>query len=61
MMLRDRRESRGWSKLRLAEEADVNWRTIDNLEHGRGAPTIATLFRVAEALQCELWIEMEQQ
>jgi XRE family aerobic/anaerobic benzoate catabolism transcriptional regulator len=52
--LRSLRELKGLSRRALAEKADVHYRTICNLEHGRvDNPGIATLEQVCKALGVE--------
>lgn len=48
--LRRLRTRRRWSLDRFAELAGVGRVALSDLEHGRGAPTIAMLWRVARAL-----------
>lgn len=49
--VRDRRLEAGWTQFDLAVLAGVTPNTINNLERGRRAPTLATLKGVADALE----------
>ena len=48
------RTARGLSQARLAELADIPRSTISNMESGSGNPALATLCRIASALQVGL-------
>lgn len=52
--IRGIRESRGWSQERLAAEAELNRTYVGGLERGERNPTVATLERIAGALQTPL-------
>lgn len=43
-------QERGWSRYRLAKEADLSTTTINNLWQRNNAPTIATLEDICRAL-----------
>lgn len=48
--LRELRESRGISQLRLAKLVEVDHSYVSRLEHGLRAPSVALLHRIADAL-----------
>ena len=48
--VRQVREERGWSQERLAEHADLNRSYVGDLERGRAMPSLATLTKLAAAL-----------
>lgn len=48
------RESKTLTRHRLAERAGVNINTIINAEMGYHTPTLTTLAKLAEALDCQL-------
>jgi transcriptional regulator with XRE-family HTH domain len=52
--IRGLREERGWSQERLAAEAELNRSYVGGLERGERNPTVATLDRVARALEVPL-------
>ena len=45
------RHKRGWSKLRLAQKAGVDQRTITFVEDGVNVPSLVTLFVICKALK----------
>ena len=45
------REERGWSQEQLAEHADLNRGYVGDLERGRAMPSLATLTKLADALE----------
>jgi transcriptional regulator with XRE-family HTH domain len=50
--LRELRLARGLTQTELAERADTNTMFISKLERGVTTPTIGTLLRLANALEC---------
>ncbi len=46
--LRRRRESRGWSQGRLADEVGVSRQTINAIENGRFDPSLPLAIRLAQ-------------
>lgn len=44
------RTDRGWSQQRLANEADVDKATVNQIERGRRSPNVETLEKLADAL-----------
>jgi transcriptional regulator with XRE-family HTH domain len=46
------RDTRGLTQEKLAELADVHYRTIQKIEGGEMLMRIATLFRLRTALKC---------
>lgn len=44
------RTDRGWSQQRLADEADVDKATVNQIERGRRSPNVETLEKLADAL-----------
>jgi transcriptional regulator with XRE-family HTH domain len=49
-LVRTAREARGWSQTDLAERSGVSHSGISALEKGKGAPTMTTLRKLANAL-----------
>ncbi len=49
-VIRDLRESRGWSQERLAADAAINRSYIGEIERARAIPTLATAEKIARAL-----------
>jgi transcriptional regulator with XRE-family HTH domain len=49
-LVRTAREARGWSQTDLAERSGVSHSGISALEKGKGAPTMTTLRKLADAL-----------
>jgi transcriptional regulator with XRE-family HTH domain len=45
------RQNRGWSTRELASRADVSQPFLSNVENGRTTPSVATLYRLAAALE----------
>jgi transcriptional regulator with XRE-family HTH domain len=54
----DQRKSRGLSQKELAELTGTTQSAIARLESGGRPPRIDTLLRIAEALDCELIVEL---
>lgn len=52
--VRKKRERRGWSQKRLAWSAGLKPSAVSMLESGRRAPTLRVLYRVAQALGCDV-------
>lgn len=48
------RIARGLTQQQLADASDVSTTTISDIEHGKAAPTMRTLRKLASALGCEL-------
>lgn len=57
--VRDRRNERGLSQTALAEEADVDFKSIIRLEQGRGC-SLSTLIRLLAVLDSYLFIEEKE-
>jgi predicted transcriptional regulator len=54
----DRRTTMGLSQRELAERCGTTQSAIARLERGGRPPRIDTLLRIAEALQCDLVVEL---
>ena len=52
--VRDMRKGRGWSQQELADQAGISMQTVSNLETGRHVPGIATLSKIAGALEVSI-------
>ncbi len=52
--LAGRRQSRGWSQGRLAEELGVSRQTVISLEKGRFDPSLPLAFRIAALFDCRI-------
>lgn len=50
MVLRERREAKGWSQEQLASQADLSTRFVQSLEANDKSPSLETLFKIARAL-----------
>lgn len=48
--IRERREARGWTQVRLAQETGIPRATLANYESGRREPDLETIQRLAQAL-----------
>jgi transcriptional regulator with XRE-family HTH domain len=48
--LRELREAKGWSQMRLGEEADVRYQYVARLERAESEPGWAMVLKLAEAL-----------
>ena len=55
----ERRQARGLSQRELAELTGTTQSAIARLEAGGRPPRIDTLLRIAEALDCELVVDLE--
>ena len=55
----ERRVEKGLSQRELAERCGTTQSAIARLERGGRPPRIDTLLRIAEALDCELVVELE--
>ncbi len=55
----EERSARGFSQRQLAELCGTTQSAIARLERGGRPPRIDTLLRIAEALDCELVVELE--
>jgi transcriptional regulator with XRE-family HTH domain len=56
----DQRKARGLSQQELAELTGTTQSAIARLESGGRPPRIDTLLRIAEALDCELVVELRR-
>ncbi|KAM9862612.1 helix-turn-helix transcriptional regulator [Leucobacter sp. BZR 635] len=52
--LPERRQARGWSQQRLAEELGVSRQTILSIEKGRFDPSLPLAFRLAAVFGCHI-------
>lgn len=52
--LAERRQARGWSQQRLAEELGVSRQTILSIEKGRFDPSLPLAFRLAAVFGCHI-------
>jgi putative transcriptional regulator len=52
--LAERRQVRGWSQGRLAEELGVSRQTVISLEKGRFDPSLPLAFRIAAVFGCRI-------
>jgi putative transcriptional regulator len=52
--LAERRQARGWSQGRLAEELGVSRQTVISLEKGRSDPSLPLAFRIAALFECHI-------
>ena len=55
----DRRKEQGLSQAQLAELCETTQSAIARLESGGRPPRIDTLLRIAEALDCDLRVELK--
>ena len=58
--IRKHRERAGWTQVQLAERAGIAWRTVQDLERGVSAPTLASMRGICKALDMPpeiLWPE----
>lgn len=53
-LIRDRRLEMGMSKLAVAQKAGLDPRAITFVEENRRTPSIATIYRISIALECEV-------
>lgn len=49
-VVRKRREDAGWSQIRLAEKADLNFNYVGSIERGEKLASVVTVVRIARAL-----------
>ena len=54
-LLKERREKLGLSKVVTAERAGVAVMTIFFAEELKRSPSLKTLLKIADALECDLW------
>jgi DNA-binding XRE family transcriptional regulator len=52
--IREKREAKKWTTYKLAEEAGIQRTYLINLENGKINPTIETLIKISDALNCRL-------
>ncbi|MFI9628127.1 helix-turn-helix transcriptional regulator [Streptomyces sp. NPDC052042] len=52
--LHERRQDRGWSQQRPADELGVSRQTIISIERGRFDPSLPLAFRLAEVFECRI-------
>ncbi|WP_347755677.1 helix-turn-helix transcriptional regulator [Agrococcus sp. ProA11] len=52
--LQERRQARGWSQQRLADELGVSRQTVISIEKGRFDPSLPVAFRLAAAFECHI-------
>jgi transcriptional regulator with XRE-family HTH domain len=52
--IRELRESRGMSTRAFARDAGISTETLNAVEHGRRAPSMTTLDKIAQALGVEV-------
>ena len=50
--IRGRMEKAGMNRLQLAVAAGTTWTQVDAIVRGIRVPTVQTLFRLAQAMQC---------
>ncbi len=48
-ILRERRESKGWTQEQLASQADLSTRYVQSLEADEKLPSVETVFKIARA------------
>jgi len=53
-VVRQLRQSRGWSQERLAEKADLNRSYVGEIERGIAIPSLVTADKLARALEINL-------
>lgn len=58
--LKERRESLKVTQETLAELSGVGLRTLKQLESGKGNPTLLTLFKIADVLGLELYLQVKK-
>ncbi|KAA6436301.1 helix-turn-helix transcriptional regulator [Agrococcus sediminis] len=52
--LPERRQERGWSQQRLADELGVSRQTVISIEKGRFDPSLPVAFRLAAVFECRI-------
>ncbi|MFL4476744.1 helix-turn-helix transcriptional regulator [Paeniglutamicibacter sp. ORCA_105] len=52
--LHERRQERGWSQQRLADELGVSRQTVISIERGRFDPSLPLAFRLAAVFGCRI-------
>jgi putative transcriptional regulator len=52
--LPERRQERGWSQQRLADELGVSRQTVISIEKGRFDPSLPVAFRLAAVFGCTI-------
>ncbi|MFJ6114948.1 helix-turn-helix transcriptional regulator [Agrococcus sediminis] len=52
--LPERRQERGWSQQRLADELGVSRQTVISIEKGRFDPSLPVAFRLAAVFDCRI-------
>ncbi|MDR7234042.1 MULTISPECIES: helix-turn-helix transcriptional regulator [unclassified Agrococcus] len=52
--LPERRQERGWSQQRLADELGVSRQTVISIEKGRFDPSLPVAFRLAAVFECPI-------
>lgn len=52
--LQERRQDRGWSQQRLADELGVSRQTVISIERGRFDPSLPLAFRLAAVFACRI-------
>ncbi|MGB9034676.1 MAG: helix-turn-helix transcriptional regulator [Paeniglutamicibacter sp.] len=52
--LPERRQERGWSQQRLADELGVSRQTVISIERGRFDPSLPLAFRLAGVFGCRI-------
>ncbi|MFT4296683.1 MAG: helix-turn-helix transcriptional regulator [Micropruina sp.] len=52
--LAERRQEKGWSQQRLAEELGVSRQTVISIEKGRFDPSLPLAFRLAATFRCQI-------
>lgn len=59
LVIRKRRDALGITQQDLAFRSGVHLRSINNLESGKGNPSLDTLLKVAEVLKLELLVRVQ--
>lgn len=52
--LKNKRLEKGWSQVELAKRAGIKNYSVFNYEHGKRFPRREVLYKLAEALECEV-------
>ncbi|MBW7846098.1 MAG: helix-turn-helix transcriptional regulator [Bacteroidia bacterium] len=58
LIIRKRRDALGYSQKELAEKSGVHLRSINNIESGKGNPSLDTLLKIVEVLRLELLVRI---